>query len=103
MRHCADVFGRRFDLVGRPGDDPIPRQYRHPDIRAHKLRQQPSAAPNIRASGFFFVTVNTLFYSCPRLCRVVLRRSHCWDLRAAIHERLEQARRDGLTSCGGGK
>ena len=103
MRHCADVFGRRFDLVGRPGDDPIPRQYRHPDIRAHKLRQQPSAAPNIRASGFFFVTVNTLFYGPLRLCLIVSRRSHRWDLRAASYERLEQARRDGLTGFGGGK
>ena len=57
MRHHPQIFlQRRFDLVGHPGDDPIPRQYRRPDTRAYELRQQPLAAPSIRASGFFFVT-----------------------------------------------
>jgi hypothetical protein len=69
MRQHAQIFLQRmFDLVGHPGDDPIPRHYRRPDTRAYEVRQQPSAAPSICASGFFFVTSQHTF---PQLSQIM--------------------------------
>jgi hypothetical protein len=64
MRRYAEMFSdERFDLVGpiRTTIPVPPDTHRRPNIRAYKLRQQPVAVPSIRASGFLFVTVSTLF------------------------------------------
>jgi hypothetical protein len=56
--------GYTYLTLKRPDPSGSPSPPRHPAARikrAYKLRQQPVAAPNIRASWFFFVTVNTLF------------------------------------------
>ena len=70
MRHYAEIFSqRKFDLVGHPGDDPHPPTRIAARItRAYKLRQQPVAAPSIRASGLFFVTGQHTF---PQLSQIM--------------------------------